>query len=275
MKAMIISLLLCLFINSRAHAQALSPVVPQTNEETESIKDRSQRIKDWAKRQAKRLRLIIEESQWPELDHLSKRLALKAGPSVAYRVLRADFHTEDRFFTPGLNTQVSFSITPQWHVALLGHIFLGKNGNLDFDVNGQRLSGNGNYSAVSFGPVIHYTFKQQLAPTWHYFTKLGPIWSMQTIKLDPFTDAQGRLRSDHKVTYQSSGGLIGVGIEEVLPYKSMHPFYAEIIFKYMQGRKVAVVDASDFTEIETITYDDKKTRINGMILLLNIGITVF
>jgi hypothetical protein len=101
------------------------------------------------------------------------------------------------------------------------------------------------------------------------------VWSLQSLKLQPFRDNQGTTRSKHKVTYDSVGALIGLGVEEILPYKKLHPVYAEIVFKYMQGRKVTLVDASDFTEVERVSYDDRETQINGFIILLNMGITVF
>jgi hypothetical protein len=248
---------------------------PVHAQEPQTATTKTEQVKDWAKRQMERMRLQMEKSHWPSLSDMGSRIALKAGPSISYRTLHADFNTEDHFVTPGINTQVSISFTNQWHLALQGHIFMGKNDKLEYELNGQRLPGQGSYSSVSFGPVIQYIFEQEIKPTWHYYIKTGPLWSMQSLKLQPFRDNQGVIRSQHKVTYESGGAMIGLGVEEILPYKKLHPVYVELVFKYMQGRKITLVDASDFTEVERVSYDDRETQINGFTLLLNMGITVF
>jgi hypothetical protein len=203
-------------------------------------------------------------------------MALKGGLSTTWAELRTkgvEENEEDSFFGMGFNTHLIYR-WKRWEAGLSSYIYWGDIDGLKFRTQGQTIEGDATFRHVSFGSVLRYTFlANQVYLNWHMYVGLGPSWSLQTIKLDS-PQTNGTFTSNQKLTYESRGGFIMIGLEENLPFKEMHPVYVEFLYSFKQSRKVSIVDSSDATEVDIITTE--RNRLNsGHFIMVSMGITIF
>ena len=203
----------------------------------------------------------------------NKELALKGGLSYTWAELKTA-NEEDGLTGMGFNTHVSYQYD-NWEFALSSYIYWGDVDGLTYQANGQTIKGDGNFRHVSFGPVLKYHFNQfDIYKDWHIYFGAGPSWSLQTIKIDePKTN--GSFNNNNKLTYESTGGFVMIGVEEKLPYKEMHPVYIEFLYSYKEPRKVSVVDSSDPTETNILSTEEINQDLSGHFFMISMGITVF
>jgi|GEM_PF-689566 len=210
-----------------------------------------------------------------ESEKIRDRIALKAGPSITARKIRADNNTEADGFAWGLNTYFAFTLHPEFETGIGGTIFLGKHQKLQFNVVNERVTTSGSYRDTTFYPYFKYLPNWAASDKYLPYILVGPTFSQQTIKLEDFVDSRNALRKNHKLTFEAQGGILGFGVEENLWQKSQHASYIEILVSYMEVKKIVLVDASDFTEVETVSYEDVKKNINGFIFIINSGVLLF
>jgi len=220
----------------------------------------------------------VSHIEVPELILPSKvreRLVLRAGPGITQRKIHASNKTEDNLLAGGFTT--SFTYTPhlQWEVGIASYIYFGKIDRLEYAVNGNTVHGNGSFRSTTFLPIVKYITDISPKNAWNLYLTGGPAWSLQSFKLQSFIDSHGVVRNHHKITYESRGAVIGFGFQEMLMYKELHAAYVEFLYSYMEAHKVNLVDSSDFTKVQTVSYDDQKSPINGNIFMLNFGIVLF
>lgn len=201
-------------------------------------------------------------------------MALKGGLGLSQATIHAFDSSEDHMTGFGFNTQFGYRFE-KWEVNLASYIYWGKIDDLRFHANNTSVVGSGAFRHVSFGPVFKYLFEWQPIKSWNFYMGAGPSWSMQTVRLQEFQTTTGTFSKDYKLTYISRGGMISFGIEELLPFKEMHPVYLEILYSYKKSKDVSVVDASDFTEVRTISTEETKQDIRGSFIMINAGITLF
>jgi hypothetical protein len=210
-----------------------------------------------------------------EINKLKDKLELRAGVSFTNRKVKADFDTEDDVQAPGFQTAIALRASPRFEINVSSYVHLGKVNQLDFEFDGMRLQGDGSQTSAAFAPLLKFIPGNVVMKNWYPYYFAGPSWSLQSLKLKPFIDRQGVSRIDHKLTYESVGGVIGIGLEEHLPFKEMHPVFLELLFSYMHAYEVKLVDASDFIEVKTISDEERSSKINGTIFMVNMGMTFF
>src|SRR5690606_34925796 len=107
------------------------------------------------------------------------------------------------------------------------------------------------------------------------YVAAGPVWSINTLKLEDFTVESGLYKEEYRYSYLSRGWMLTVGIEEILPSKSLKPAYVELLVAYQTAYQVALLDNSDFKEVITLQQDKVRTNIYTTTIMLNVGIVFF
>ncbi len=195
---------------------------------------------------------------------------------------------EGRDETKAFGVHTSFSYT--WKRVETGfesRLTLGKEAQLSFSSQGEQIEGKGSIRSVDITPFIkvrsrtfHFpeTIKSymetiNLTP-WYAYFKLGPSWMIQSVNLDDFNIDQ-ELRKNHKISYESVGFSMSIGIEEDLEFKTLHPCFLEVSVSAYESYKVSLVDTSDSKEINILTQRDAKQDIKTFQLMFIIGMTFF
>lgn len=201
-------------------------------------------------------------------------MSLKGGLGVSQAQIKAIGDTKDYMTGFGFNTQFGYRFT-QWEVNLASYIYWGEIDDLQFSATGSTVFGDGTFRHVSFGPIFKYTTNWQPFNGYHFHLGLGPVWSLQTVKLNEFETTAGEFEADYKLSYRSTGGMLVIGVEEILPFKEMHPVYVELLFSYTESSRVYLSDASNFAEVRPISESESEQSIRGHFVMINAGITFF
>ncbi len=204
----------------------------------------------------------------------SREWALKGGVGLANNLVDSLFDKDDYFLGAGFNTQYGYRYN-KWEFNFTSYIFLGSIDTIRVNANSSEIEGKGFYRRASFGPIAKYITDWKYKKNWRYYFFGGPIWSLQTVKFDEFQVISGTFKKDYKLTYKSKGFVIGLGIEEQLPYKEMHAVFIEILYTYLKAYKISVVDATDFAEVETLSTERTGQRILDQVIMINMGLTIF
>lgn len=200
---------------------------------------------------------------------------VKGGISQTWADINGREDTEDGLHGTGFNTHFGYK-WKYFELSLSSYIYWGEWEGLTFNADGETINGEGTFRHVSFGPILRYQFRGvQPFKNWFLFAGLGPVWSLQTVKLDSFTSTGPKFNTDKKLAFESTGGVLAVGIEEDLPYKEMHPVFIEFIYSYKNSRDLAIVDASNFVETNILSTQEADQDLNGHFFMLSVGFTVF
>lgn len=200
--------------------------------------------------------------------------ALKGGVSFAFSHLKYIDHTEDNAAGVGFNTNFGYRFT-RFEFNLTSFIALGEMERLTYQIGNTRVQGEGSFNHASFAPTLRYYFETRPAGQWHWYVSAGPVWSINTFKLDDFTVESGLYKDEYRYSYLSRGWMISFGLEEILASKSLMPAYAEILIAHQTAYQVALLDNSDFKEVTTLATNRVRTNIYTTTVMLNIGIVFF
>jgi hypothetical protein len=200
--------------------------------------------------------------------------ALKGGVSLARSHLKYIDHSEDQAWGIGFNTNFGYRFS-QFEFNLTSFIALGEMERLTYQIGNVRVQGEGSFNHASFGPTLRYYFDLSPKAQWHWYLAIGPIWSINTFKLEDFTVETGEYLEDYRYSYMSRGWMLSIGIEEILASKALKPAYIEFLAAYQTAYQVALLDNSDFKEVLTLKTDRVRTNIYTATFMLNIGIVFF
>lgn len=202
-------------------------------------------------------------------------MSLKGGISQTYATINGTEDSSDLMHGTGFNTHFGYT-WKYFEVTLSSYIYWGEIEDLSFQVNGEKVFGEGDFRHVSFGPMLRYQLRGvQPFKNWFLHVGLGPVWSLQTVKLNEFTSSGPQFNRNQKLTFESTGGALAISLEEDLPYKEMHPVYIELLYSYKKSRKISVVDASDFTETNILSTQEIGQDLSGHFYMISLGITIF
>lgn len=202
-------------------------------------------------------------------------LSLKGGMSFYQGVINAEGGSEKHLFSYGVNTQFSYLYKATFEINLNAYIFLGKAKGLRYYMNNLELFTDGSYYSFFFSPNLKYITEYTLKKNWHLYFAIGPAWAMQSHKLLPYRDQEMVEKRKHQINLSSSGALFGIGLQEMLPFKTMNPVYIELIAAYLKTRQKTLVDSSDFKEVSKVTKEDHDFHAFDSFIMLNFGITLF
>lgn len=203
------------------------------------------------------------------------KLSLRGGLSQSWGDINGLEGSEDEMHGTGFNTHFGYK-WKYFELTLSSYIYWGDIEGLTFKARNETIRGEGSFRHVSFGPVLRYQLRGvQPVKNWFMFVGLGPVWSLQTVKLDTFSSTGPLYNKNQKLTFESTGGTFVMGFEEDLPYKEMHPVFIEFMYSYKKSRKVSVVDASDFTETNILSTEEIGQDLSGHFYMVSIGMLLF
>lgn len=200
---------------------------------------------------------------------------LKGGVSQTWAKLNGTQGSTDEMRGTGFNTHFGYK-WKYFELSLSSYIYWGGVESLSFQANGETITGEADFRHVSFGPVLRYQFRGvQPFKNWFLFAGLGPVWSLQTIKMKQFQSTGPKFSRNQKLTFDSTGGVLAIGLEEDLTYKEMHPVFIEFIYSYKKSHSLSIVDASNFVETNVLSTQEAEQDLSGSFFMLSIGFTVF
>ena len=201
---------------------------------------------------------------------------LKAGITYAKVDLAANQNSKDNFGAIGFNTHFSYQWT-SLELSLSSYFYWGGFQNLQFDARNERIIGDGSYRNVSVAPIIKYHFnKLQPVKNWHLYSGVGPTWGLQSIQFERFSSSGSLFNIEQKLTYESFGGVLVLGIEETPINEDIkHPFFAELSFGMKNSYEVSVVDKSDFVNVKTLSKEEKSNDFKDRYIAISVGLTLF
>lgn len=178
------------------------------------------------------------------------------------------------FGTYGVNTSFGVMLT-DWEFSAFSTITFGKAKDLSVFAAGDVINGSGAYRNVAIGPMVKYYSHFYLNNNWRLYAGAGPSWAIQTIRMDRFTSSLGKFDSNQKLTIESFGYFLTLGIQEEVLFKEMHPVFIELSYSHRNSYKISTVDASKFTETNILTTDERGQDIEDSIVVFNMGIVLF
>lgn len=178
------------------------------------------------------------------------------------------------FGTFGVNTSFGVMLT-NWEFSAISTITFGKARDLSIFAAGDVINGSGRYRNVAIGPMVKYYSPLYLKKDWRLYAGIGPSWAIQTIRMDQFTSSLGNFDDNQKLTIESFGYTLCLGIQEEVLFKEMHPVFFEISYSHRDSYKISTVDASKFTETNVLTTDERGQEIEDSIILFNVGLILF
>jgi hypothetical protein len=203
------------------------------------------------------------------------QMSLKGALSYTSSKIKAQAGTEDDTRGFGFNTHLGYR-WKYFELDLSSYIYWGNIEGLTFQANGETINGSGTFRHVSFGPIFKYHFQSpRLFTNWTFYTGVGPVWSLQTVKMKNFTSSGPKFIDTQKLTFDSFGGMLVIGIEEQLEHKEAHPAFLEIVYSYKNSYKLSVVDASDPVETNILSSQEADQELSGHYFMVSFGITIF
>ncbi len=174
----------------------------------------------------------------------------------------------------GFNTHFGYR-WDRFELTASSTIFFGKVKDLAFVINENSFEGSGNYQNLMVSPNVRYFVPWSPLQQWRFSFGLGPIWSQQTVRLKEFTSNGDYAGKKFKLTYDSIGFGVGIGLEEKLKLKSLHPVYFEIAYVRLYSIKSYLVDTTDSTKTNILSTSEAKNDVGTEAILFSMGIILF
>ena len=181
---------------------------------------------------------------------------------------------ENYFGGFGFNTHFGYR-WDRFELTASSSISFGKVKDLAFVINENGFQGSGNYQNLMVSPSVRYFIPWSPLAHWRLSIAAGPIWSQQTIRLKEFTSSGDYAGKKFKLTYDSIGYGVGIGLEEHLKLKSMHPVYFELSYVRLYSVKSYLVDTSDTTTTNILSTSEAKNDVGAGAIMLSMGIILF
>jgi hypothetical protein len=196
-----------------------------------------------------------------------ERLLLKAGVSLSNNSVEALQDTTDNFIGIGFNTHFGYR-KEWWEFSLSSLTQFGSLDTVLVSTSGQKFGQAGSFLDFSVSPTFKYHTNWQPKKGWGFYLGLGPTWSLQSIR-------QETVAPKTKITYQSFGGRLVLGIEEIMIIEDMHPVYLELSVGWRQSDKVSLVDVTNFSKVNTLSEASIGEDFTQTTIIISMGIMLF
>ncbi len=204
-----------------------------------------------------------------------------AGIGTSHTVVDTYFKTSSLNLGGAIGTRFGYRFN-NFELNLTSYINIGKIDAKNLPGKYASIYGEGMIATSMFSPTIKYILENpKIKKNWNFYLFVGPTWATQQLYIREFNlrtvdyEEIESFESEDKIIYNSKGITCGIGLEEILPHKKMHPFYIELVYSYLKAYRVNVVNTSDFLAIEMISSDRTTHKLSGHFYLINIGITIF
>lgn len=201
---------------------------------------------------------------------------LKGGVAASWTKVGTIINGEEALFEIGVSSSFGYK-SKSYEFAIASTAQFGR---LDEEVrydNGENIFfAKGSHKSLVVSPIIKKTTHIEIIKNWCFYIGAGPVWSLQSARLTSFdTPLTEQTPTSAKLSYESFGAQLIIGIEENLPYKEMHPVFIEISFMKTDSTKISLVDTTDFKETKILASKKSESDIDTHTIFLNIGMTIF
>lgn len=196
-----------------------------------------------------------------------ERLVLKGGVSLAHNNVGGLQDTSDNFVGAGLNTHFGYRKN-SLEYSLSSITQFSSMDPVAVSPQGSSFKQGGSFLDFSVLPILKYHTTWQPKKNWNFYFGLGPSWSLQSIRQEKSTPKS-------KIVYQSFGGNLIFGIEEMLIYEKMHPVFLELTLSHRKSDRVSLVDVTDFSKVKTLSEASVGDDFEQTSITLSLGITLF
>jgi hypothetical protein len=205
-----------------------------------------------------------------------ERLLLKGGLGATAAKIETLSSKDDGLAGIAFHTKFGYR-KKKWEFLLASYVFLGPVDGLQFFARNNTIEAeDGVLRSVSYGPLITYYTDIQIKKKYNLYVGFGPTWSLQTIDLTKYEATDGNIIDvNDKITLESGGAHLIIGMEEQGISKDKHPVYYELVYTYLKTRQVNIVDFSNRIKVETISSEQIRRNIQFHIIQLNIGMSIF
>ena len=199
-------------------------------------------------------------------------LSLRLGGHVSSMNMESFDNVKGIFTGGGFNTNISWRFNySEWGLASFA--FFG-GGRANLGVGSTRALGRSKVRRVAIGPFYKYITPLKVEK-WHFFTGLGPVWSMETFKFSSHDTLSGNFAKGYKISLLSRGGFISMGMEQLFKSKKNNPMYLELRYGFCEARRAYLVDAADFKSVITLDKEKNRQHVKIYTIVLNMGILLF
>lgn len=133
----------------------------------------------------------------------------------------------------------------------------------------------GPLESTSLAPLAKYFTGWSINSHLHNYLFIGPVWAIQTIRLDDIEYQSETYSDNYKLSYLSRGINLGIGFEEYLLEKKEYPYFIEFSYSIVRAYQLNLIDITNFTESVVLEKFVIKEDIVGHIFSLQIGTTLF
>ena len=172
----------------------------------------------------------------------------------------------------GFVTNVGYRFS-DWEFTMNSDVTFGLIKDMTFIYEQNSIRGKGFFRLISIGPQIKYYTPYTLSKYANIYIGAGPAWSLQTFVFrDPTTT--GNFNDKKRISFESYGGGLFIGLEEIVPGKENHPLFLEVGYSYMHSYKVSILDASSTTDVVTLSEGDSND-FSAHYIIIRAGMTFF
>lgn len=172
----------------------------------------------------------------------------------------------------GFNTSAGYRWN-NWEALFASDVLFGKLNDLTFKVDSSEIRGDGSFRIFSLSPMVRYNTPYSIYNRWNFFIAAGPTWSLHTFIITNNLN-NTNFSSKQRINFENRGGSVSIGVEEIVPFKEMHPTFIEIGYSYMRSKQIFIVDASDFKDVKTLS-QGHSNDFHGHYFVAKFGITLF
>lgn len=172
----------------------------------------------------------------------------------------------------GFNTSAGYRWN-NWEALFASDVLFGKLNDLTFKVDSSQIRGDGSFRIFSVSPVVRYYTPYTLYNRWIFYVGAGPTWSLHTFIITNNLN-EVNFSDKKRINFENRGGSLSVGLEEIVPFKEMHPTFIELGYSYMRSKQIFIVDATDFKDVKTLSKGNS-SDFYGHYFVARFGITLF
>lgn len=200
-------------------------------------------------------------------------LSLKFGPSTSMTVVKTYQQICSPSIGMGFHSHISYKWT-KWEASLSSYALMAPINRARILVSGSDVSGSFNFRSLTFGPIMRYHLPYRpLAPNWPLYALAGYMAAQQSFKSRQVHSTGGEYEPYQKVTLESFGPIIGIGLEEEVTPKKYNFFY-ELVFRSLHGRRLDRVGGTH-TQVKELSTEKSPVRYHENTIQFNIGIILF
>ena len=201
---------------------------------------------------------------------------LKGGITSSWTKLGTIINDEEAIFEIGVSSSFGYK-AKSYEFSISSTAQFGR---LDEEVNFQTGNNNfiamGSHKSLVISPIIKKVTHLEPIKNWCFYFGGGPVWGLQSLRLKSFNTPLTELTPDSaKLSYESIGAQLIIGIEENLPYKEMHPVFIEISFMKTDSTKLSLVDTTDYKKTKILASQSAQNDVDTHTFFLNMGMTIF